>query len=169
VRRARRNGDPRYDDYARRFLTWWRTADRGDGLEEADIRRGARQLGLPRVLGAGSARIVFDVGSNALKIGGAAANRTEAQVWATAPPDIRAHLVPVRAIADDGAWLLVEKVRQRDGVSMSMSAYDLLTAYGIRDVTDANTAADGRLLDYGMVAPALRANGRRRRPVRRPR
>ncbi len=144
------------DDIATRLLDRWKEADpQGYGLEEDDLKWIVRDLGL-KFLGAGAGRVVVAVGDDALKVGDPTANRTEMQVWRNAPPDIRQHLVPALDIAENGQWLRVERVRPGKGRSVDRATYERLVDYGIRDVTDDNTAADGRLLDYGMVAPSLR-------------
>lgn len=145
-----------FDDMAQRLVSWWVAADTyGDGLDEAQIRRGLRQLRLPSLLGAGSERVVLSVPEGALKIGVPRRNRAEAQIWEEAPDAIRRHLLPVLALAEDGRWLLMEKGRA--GGDVPREVYLDLDAYGLQDVTPHNISRDGRLLDYGTrVAPRPR-------------
>lgn len=125
----------------------------------------AREHGLV-YLGAGTTRSVFSIpvpglsaGRIALKIGRVADNRAEARVWREAPVWMRDLLVPVLGVAADGKWLAMEQVKPitpkayavlRDNLAAHRSRRRLLDC-GVMDLGLANTASDGRILDYAYL------------------
>jgi len=138
----------KFDAFARAFRDWAWSKEAKDGIEEADLRRYARRAGL-HYLGAGASRFVVAVPEGVLKVAFdivGRANRMEAHAWSQAPASIRALLVPVRAVAADASWLLME--RATPGGHLSPAALQALTDCGIFDISRSNTTTDGRLLDY---------------------
>jgi hypothetical protein len=126
--------------------------------------RFARENGLT-FLGMGTGRSVFAVpvpgmpGGLALKIGNDADNRTEARVWREAPAWMQALLVPVLGVAEDGSWIAMERVKPiteaahaklRDDLAFRRARRPLVDC-GLSDLGMANTASDGRVLDYAFL------------------
>jgi hypothetical protein len=79
-----------------------------------------RRAGDPRVLGSGAHRVAFRLSPRlVVKVGwdaaGALVNLVEADAWAAAEaePVARRWLVPVRAVADDGTWLVMDYAAPR--------------------------------------------------------
>lgn len=131
----------------------------GESYGEVNFERGLKYLGH------GASRAVFTVtfdGKPAVvKIedqgAGADANFREADVWAGAPDRIRRWLVPVLAVADDGSWLVMERVGTSlpEGIRLKkLKSRKALEKYGIEDIAEGrNIADDGRVFDYAGEGP----------------
>jgi hypothetical protein len=105
--------------------------------------------GLPRKLGQGVSRYVFDLGDSVLKlphgVGERKHNLAEAKAWATAPADKRRWLAPVLACSPDGAWLVMAKA-QRVGHPDWADHAELQDELPIGDLHEANVGYIGRQL-----------------------
>jgi hypothetical protein len=104
---------------------------------------------MPRKLGAGVSRYVFDLGDSVLKLPHSPAERkhnlAEAKAWATAPADKRRWLAPVLACSPDGAWLVMAKA-QRVGHPDWADHAELQDELPIGDLHEANVGYIGAQL-----------------------
>lgn len=148
------------------LATSLRAADRAGHLDyphdrDAALREWASEHGVA-FLGAGMHRVVFRVPEGALKVSlkpvwhdRMYGNLAEARVWSEAPLALRKHLVPVLAVAEDGAWLLQEyaPTTGRERTPKEQRSVDAMwkamSRCGYMDFQGNNIADDGRLLDYG--------------------
>ena len=113
-------------------------------------------------LGSGAHRRAFRVPEGVLKISTRNidhdrmyGNLAESRVWSQAPANIRKHLVPVLATAENGAWMLQEyapttgRERTPKEARNADAMWRAMTRCGYADFQPDNIADDGRLLDYG--------------------
>jgi len=143
------------DDLADAYRTYVQQITREErDPTDTENDRFAQQHDVP-FLGSGYARAVFRVPEGALKImkwrPPYRDNEAEARLWAAAPAEVRPHLVPVLAHANNYGWLLMPEVEM--GGDVPQTGKEALKACGISDFQNkpVNVSSDGRLVDYGLV------------------
>ena len=155
ARRGSRSQDLDYDALAWDFQGWMATDGEYGARFNSRVGRWARGRGLGKLLGLGAHRAVFAVPEGVLKLiysrDYQRSNIDEARVWYEAPLEIREHLVPVLGAAEDGNWLVMERVAVTGKGKLPDKVFERMFDCGLTDLLGWNLSDDGRVLDYGYL------------------